>query len=889
MSRPDACIQACCEKGPELCQFAWFFADKCLLVGCSKKESSLCEPAEFSKSSITSTYYRIQHSGQVDDQDNQDDGTFPSTTPSHSTTTVSSEEETPHNDLTDNPVRPTEVTGVTPSLIESQAPPTTVARPPPLTTTTEKAATGIIVATDGDTDVSLPTNTAKIYGNTWPKPKSPGDYLYRWEKVAGPEQGTIVGKNDKDAMLEDLVPGVYKLRLKVTNWKGSEWGEGFIIVTVHQASYVNSPPVPVILPASESVIKLPQDSIVLDAGETTDDRGPTGLRFHWEEVAGPLSSNLESDSPLLRLSGLTEGVHEYKLTVTDLDEAVATATARVTVEGEKDYPPTAHAGNPVVLHLPNNEAVLDGSGSTDEGELKYKWTYLSGPGGGDMEGANKAKLHVYHLPLGDHRYLLTVTDSSGQLSTDTVSVIVTAEDNKPPVANAGGNKTLVYPESSVVLNGSKSMDDYLISVFKWTQILGPTDVSLSGVATNALTVSGLHIDEAVGSPTRYLFRLTVVDYRNLTDSDTVQIIYRKNPKIPPVVSAGPDVNITLPQSAVVLDGSGSHDDFGIVSYQWERSKDSPAAGRVVDGSDKAARLILSDLVNGTYRFTLTVTNVNKQTATSTVKLMVLPNPSDRHLLQVHLDGDITQFTGVDVDRFKRALSYLLYDGSEENIIHVVSVSPAGIHIMVEFFAVGGTSKKIVNTTAAYYKLTEKGQDYWYTSYHIVHVDMKVCQLPCSGHGTCNLRTKKCQCSTFWMENPFKSRMGRMESNCEWSVFYVTLVVLGIVAVFLFFFWLICCCCLRRRRRSRSKRRIRYAILDHKGDPESMQMLPKEYKQTSLMVSESETEEEILFESSRKLNNDTKKGGKNNQVKNGKILTGQEKFGNQEPRSSNNTD
>ena len=51
--------------------------------------------------------------------------------------------------------------------------------------------------------------------------------------------------------------------------------------------------------------------------------------------------------------------------MTDLDGASATATARVTVLQEKDYPPSAHAGNPIVLHLPNNEATLDGSGSKD--------------------------------------------------------------------------------------------------------------------------------------------------------------------------------------------------------------------------------------------------------------------------------------------------------------------------------------------------------------------------------------------------------------------------------------------------------------------------------------------------------------------------------------------
>lgn len=62
------------------------------------------------------------------------------------------------------------------------------------------------MATNGDTDITLPTNRAKIYGNTWPKPQFSGAYLYKWEKMAGPEQGTIVGKNNKNAVLEDVCP-----------------------------------------------------------------------------------------------------------------------------------------------------------------------------------------------------------------------------------------------------------------------------------------------------------------------------------------------------------------------------------------------------------------------------------------------------------------------------------------------------------------------------------------------------------------------------------------------------------------------------------------------------------------------------------------------------------
>ena len=57
---------------------------------------------------------------------------------------------------------------------------------------------------------------------------------------------------------------------------------------------------------------------------------------------------------------------------------------------------------------------------------------------------------------------------------------------------------------------------------------GPTDVELSGVDTNTLTVSSLHIDESVGSPTYYQFQLTVTDYRNLTDTDIATVIFKKS-------------------------------------------------------------------------------------------------------------------------------------------------------------------------------------------------------------------------------------------------------------------------------------------------------------------------------------------------------------------------
>ena len=68
---------------------------------------------------------------------------------------------------------------------------------------------------------------------------------------------------------------------------------------------------------------------------------------------------------------------------------------------------------------------------------------------------------------------------------------------------------------------------------------------------------------------------------------------------------------------------------------------------VVDGSDRKPVLVLSGLVSGTYNFTLTVTNKYGKTANDTVTLTVLPNPLDPFLLQVQVEGNISNFTQTD--------------------------------------------------------------------------------------------------------------------------------------------------------------------------------------------------------------------------------------------------
>jgi hypothetical protein len=61
--------------------------------------------------------------------------------------------------------------------------------------------------------------------------------------------------------------------------------------------------------------------------------------------------------------------------VTDEDGLSDSSVANITVQEMSDYPPTANAGEDVILHLPVNSVTLNGSQSSDDHGIKsWEWT-----------------------------------------------------------------------------------------------------------------------------------------------------------------------------------------------------------------------------------------------------------------------------------------------------------------------------------------------------------------------------------------------------------------------------------------------------------------------------------------------------------------------------------
>jgi hypothetical protein len=72
--------------------------------------------------------------------------------------------------------------------------------------------------------------------------------------------------------------------------------------------------------------------------------------------------------------------------------------------------------------------------------------------------------------VGDYSFTLKVTDSGGQSSESKVTVVVRPERNSPPLANAGDDKDLVFPDDSTTLSAQESTDDQGITSFKWEKL-----------------------------------------------------------------------------------------------------------------------------------------------------------------------------------------------------------------------------------------------------------------------------------------------------------------------------------------------------------------------------------------------------------------------------------
>jgi hypothetical protein len=458
--------------------------------------------------------------------------------------------------------------------------------------------------------IALPTDSVYLSGSGTDPDGTIASFL--WTKISGPSAGTIGSANSASTPVAGLVQGVYQFELKVTDNQGGV-GKDTVSVTVDAAP--NIPPTAAA--GTNQTITLPANSVSL-TGSGSDADG-TIASYQWTKISGPSAYNIVSpNSASTNVSGLTQGVYQFQLTVTDNAGAIGTATVQITVNAAPNIPPTAAAGTNQTITLPANSVILSGNGSDADGTIaSYQWAMISGHTTYNIVNPSSSVTNVTGLTQGVYTFQLTVTDNNGAIGTATVQITVNAAANIPPTANAGTNQTITLPANSVSLSGSGNDADGTIASYLWTKISGPSSYNVVNPGSASTNVSGLV--QGV-----YQFQLTVTDNGGAIGTGIVWVTVNPAADIPPIANAGSDVSISLPTNSVSLTGSGSDADGTITSYQWTKISGSSSYSITSPGS---ASTNVSGLVQGLYQFQLTVTDDKGEIGTATVQVAVNATPN----------------------------------------------------------------------------------------------------------------------------------------------------------------------------------------------------------------------------------------------------------------------
>lgn len=292
-----------------------------------------------------------------------------------------------------------------------------------------------------------------------------------------------------------------------------------------------------------------------------------------------------------------------------------------------DGSPSVNAGQDQTV-IPGTEVTLNGSGSDpDGGTVTFSWSQVSGPSI-TLTNSNSASASTASLvESGMYVFRLTVTDDENEVAFDDVNITVSTQSSGVTSINSGGSafnfegvdwaadqysnggsiltnaieianteNDLLYQTERYrtsgnlvyeipVTNGNHSVNLHFAEIYFGV----PGDGAGGGEGSRVfdIDVEGQQIEgydivkAAGGSATAVIESFTDVAVSD--GSLTITLIpVTENPKISgieivqptsdstPMVEAGEDVQITLPNNSVVLTGTGSDPDGGEVSFLWEK-------------------------------------------------------------------------------------------------------------------------------------------------------------------------------------------------------------------------------------------------------------------------------------------------------------------------------
>lgn len=472
-----------------------------------------------------------------------------------------------------------------------------------------------------DQDIELPLNKVTLNGSASTDPD--GTIVqFQWAKLSGPGSPSIITPNSAVTDVVGLEEGVYEFELSVTDDKGAIARDSLLVKILPPPPPPNTPPV-ADAGGNRTLTMGPNQMVttLLDGTKSKDKEGAI-VAYDWQQSTGTTMKIDFPQAPVTMASFFAPGEYKVALTVTDAGGLTGTDKITITVLEPENKPPVADAGEDQVIVLSGNtaNATLVGSKSFDpEGAaLSYKWALQSPTTSVAIKNPDSPVTTVSGLTVGAFTFDLTVTDDKNATGKASVTITVTRPENKPPVANAGNDfEVIISPTNNgAALNGSLSFDpEGLPLKYFWETLAGPNAPFIEKPVEPVTMVRGL-------IPGTYVFKITVTDAEGATDEAKVTGMVRARENTPPTADAGKDreINLSATNAAIILDGSNSSDPEGTpLKYLW-KTETGPNKPKLAN--PEGVQTLVTGLVAGEYKFSLTVTDVEGAKSTATVLIIV---------------------------------------------------------------------------------------------------------------------------------------------------------------------------------------------------------------------------------------------------------------------------
>lgn len=340
------------------------------------------------------------------------------------------------------------------------------------------------------------------------------------------------------------------------------------------------------------------------------------LSISWSKVSGPgVVTFGDAHAPITDAAFSEPG--EYVLRLTASDSNIDSSDEMTVMVFPPNDPPTVSAGPDQTISLTN--ALSLGGAVTDDGlpansSVAASWAMLNGPGTVTFADSGAAVTMATFSEVGTYSLRL-VGDDSQLANIDDMTVMV-LPPNEAPVVSAGTDLEIRLPQKAS-LNGTISDDGQPAGTLAitWSKVSGPGTVTFANAKVADTTAT-------LNQPGTYILRVTVSD-SHLSSSDEITVVV-KPANQPPVVNAGPDQTITLPDSASL---SANASDDGIpegsaVAIAWSKVS---GPGLVFFSSSSQPTTTASFSEAGAYvlRATASDTALSKS---DDIKITVQPNP-----------------------------------------------------------------------------------------------------------------------------------------------------------------------------------------------------------------------------------------------------------------------